>query len=1068
MGQITTGVGLVSGLDINNIVEQLIAIEARPKQLAEQRNEVIRSQQVAFQDISARLLALKGSSDKLSGSTAFSGTTSNSSNESVISVSSGVGATPGTYKFTVGRLVAAQQSITRGFQDANVTPIAPDGATMTFDRGESRLDSETRLSNLNGGAGIGRGYIRITDRAGSTAIVDLRSVVSVNDVIDRINTNTSANVLAQIDGDRLTLTDVSGGTGDLLVSDVGLTGTATALGLAGSGTGDGDGDDAVRTGSVINTVGRDTLLSSLNDGKGIRTDGGADLSITDGAGTTFTVDLSDKLTLGDVFDAVDDAATTAGAAVAAQVNADGTGIELVDAGGGGANFRVTSANGSNALVDLGLVDGATDTDADGVLDGDRVIASINSKLIRDLQGGLGIGGIVGEGVIPVDSSTLLADILQGAGPAANAGPNDDFRVTTKAGVTYGMNINALTTVGDLVTYIGARTGGDVTASIVDRSIVLTDNTGAAGNLVVTDGIGGATTASALGLVIDEDVTSVTGIDLDPLGVPASDAQFSITDSLGNAATVDLANSRSVQDILDAINNAGVGVSAQLNSAGNGIEITDTAGGADDLTIADTLGSAAAQLGIAGTYTEGVADSGDLEYAYVTEGTRIDDLGITRGRFTVNASNGFSYTVDLTQGNELTIQDVIDEINSGSPETFSGSGVKLVEAQVNATGDGITLIDNGPGVVAMSVEDAGSTTAAELGIAGTAENPGDNIEGGFETVITVTASDTLQSLATKINDADVGVSATIINDGSPGAPFRLSLSSEKAGTDAAFVFDDGGLGLNTITLSQAQDAVAFFGGNDPTQSVAIESKSNTLSSVIPGADISLLSVSDQPVTVTIALDDEAIVENASSLVTSLNGVFDTLDRYDSYNAETEERGLLLGDSTVAQIRNRLYNVLIQPNPELTGQYTSLSEIGIRVGQGARVEFDQEKFNEAMQNDRDAVEALLTFEQFELDENGEETDTLVAQGVGVEISKILERLTDDIDGVVQNKLDTLDRQVSLNEQRIEDLDARLEAKRQRLLSEFQAMETALAQMQDQSSALQQIQAISAPQSSSSAAG
>jgi len=299
MGQITTGVGLVSGLDINNIVEQLIAIEARPKQLAEQRNEVIRSQQVAFQDISARLLALKGSSDKLSGSTAFSGTTSNSSNESVISVSSGVGATPGTYKFTVGRLVAAQQSITRGFQDANVTPIAPDGATMTFDRGESRLDSETRLSNLNGGEGIGRGYIRITDRAGSTAIVDLRSVVSVNDVIDRINTNTSANVLAQIDGDRLTLTDVSGGTGDLLVSDVGLTGTATALGLAGTGTGDGDGDDAVRTGTVINTVGRDTLLSSLNDGKGIRVDGGADLSITDGAGTTFTVDLSDKLTLGD-------------------------------------------------------------------------------------------------------------------------------------------------------------------------------------------------------------------------------------------------------------------------------------------------------------------------------------------------------------------------------------------------------------------------------------------------------------------------------------------------------------------------------------------------------------------------------------------------------------------------------------------------------------------------------------------------------------------------------------------------------------------------------------------------
>ena len=64
-----------------------------------------------------------------------------------------------------------------------------------------------------------------------------------------------------------------------------------------------------------------------------------------------------------------------------------------------------------------------------------------------------------------------------------------------------------------------------------------------------------------------------------------------------------------------------------------------------------------------------------------------------------------------------------------------------------------------------------------------------------------------------------------------------------------------------------------------------------------------------------------------------------------------------------------------------------------------------FNNALQTDRDAVEALLTFEQFELDDDGEETDTLVAQGVGVEISKLLDRLTDDIDGVVQTKLNTL---------------------------------------------------------------
>lgn len=1052
MGQITTGVGLVSGLDINGIVEQLIAIEARPKNLVEQRNEVIRSQQVAFQDINARLLALKGSSDSISGTTSFSGTTSSSSDESVVSVSSGIGATPGTYQFTVGRLVAAQQSITRGFQDDNSTPVAPTGGTLTFDRGEARLDSETRLSNLNGGDGVSRGFVRITDRSGATALVDLRAVVSVNDVIERINTSTGTNVLAEVNGDGLTISDVSGGTGDLLITNVGTTGTATALGIAGNSTLDADGDDAVLTGSSINSVGRSSLLSSLNDGKGIRTDGGNDLVINYSGGTA-AIDLSDLLTLGDLFDAIDTA--TAGV-VTGQQNTDGTGISLTDTGGSGVGFNVASGNGSSAVVDLGLTDGQADDDADGTISGGRVIASINSKLLKDLLGGTGVSGIVGEGANVLNRNTLLANLYQGAGIGTDGTSANDIGIFDKTSGGKTFDLDSYTTVGDFVDAINTAGSIDVTATIVDGTIQLEDFSGGTGNLNVFD-FGGSTAAADLGIEIDEDVTGVSGLYLDPLNVPATDSQVQITDSAGASVTIDFSAARSVQDILDLINGAGVGVTASLNNAGNGIQITDTASGAGDLDISDSLGTTAQQLGLAGTFADGVSDTGDLDYAYVTGGTRIDDLGITRGKFSITDSQGISFTVDITQGNELTIDDLITEINGASPGG-------RVTAEVNESGDGITLIDNGPGTVAISVEDEGSTTAAELGIAGAASAAGENIAGSFETVIAVESTDTLQTLRNKINDADVGVSASIINDGSPGAPFRLSLNSDDAGTDGAFVFDDGGLGLNTITLSQAQDAVVFYGGNDPSKSIAVESKSNTLSSIIPGADISLLSVSDNPVTVTIALDDQSIIENAGSLADSLNGVFDTLDRYDSYNADTEERGLLLGDSTVAQIRSRLYNSLIQPNNELTGQYTSLSQIGIRVGAGARVEFDQDKFTTALQTDRDAVEALLTFEQFEVDpDTGDDTDVIAAQGVGVEISKLLARLTDDIDGLVQSKLDTLDSQVELNENRIEELDIRLEAKRLRLLSQFQAMESALAQLQDQSSSLSQIQQISAPQSS-----
>ena len=654
--------------------------------------------------------------------------------------------------------------------------------------------------------------------------------------------------------------------------------------------------------------------------------------------------------------------------------------------------------------------------------------------------------------MPVDASTALADILQGAGPAANAGGNYDFRITNRNGTSYNFNINALTTLGDLTNTINTNTAGSVTASIVDRKLVLTDNTGGTGNFTVANGIGGATTATALGVEIDAAVSTVTGVDLDPVGTPVVGASIQVTNSAGGGGAVDISGARSVSDILDAINAASLGVTATLNRAGNGIVLTDTAGGTGDLVVADAVGNAAAQLGLTGTFADGIADSGDLDYAYVNGGTRLDDLGIERGKFKIRDSSGATYTIDLTQGNENTIQDVLDEINSKNPATLL--------ARVNDTGDGIYIEDLGPGVTAIEITEDGSTTARDLGILGGATNPGDDIDGSFETTIDVTAADTLTSLRNKINDANIGIAASIINDGSPGAPFRLSLSSEKAGTDGAFVFDDGLLDLKATTLSRAQDAVVFYGGNDPATSIVVESKSNTLSSVIPGADISLLNISDRPVRVTIGLDDESIIGNASKLVTAFNGVIDTINKYDSYDAETEQRGLLLGDSTVARVRSALYNAVINPNRELTGQFTSLAQIGIKVGTGAKLEFDEAKFRTALQTDRDAVEALLTLEQFELDPTtGEETTTIAAQGVGVELNKLMERLTDDIDGIVQSQLNVLGQQVTQNDKRIEELNERLESKRERLESQFIAMEQALARLQDQSSALTQLSQVAA---------
>ena len=536
---------------------------------------------------------------------------------------------------------------------------------------------------------------------------------------------------------------------------------------------------------------------------------------------------------------------------------------------------------------------------------------------------------------------------------------------------------------------------------------------------------------------------VTGNDLDPTGVVLDGTEFTITNSAGGGGNVDLAGAESVQDIIDAINDAALGVRAELTNAGTGLKLTDTAGGTGDLIVADDpAGVLGSQLGLTGTIEDGEVASGPLGLQYVNAGSRLDNLGVARGRFTITDSDGRTATVALTQGNEQSIGDVLSEINS--------RGLAIV-ARVNETGDGLLLEDTGSGAVDITIAEDGSTTAAELGILGEF-TAGQDIDGSFRKTVTIDSTDTLQSLALKITDANVGVSATVINDGSPGAPYRLSLSSDTAGTGGAFTLDDGGLGLELNNVATAQDAVVFYGGNDPASALVVTAKSNTVDDLIDGASISLLSTSDDPIQITISDDPAALPSAAEAFVSSFNGLIDSINEFDSYNADTEERGLLLGDSAISRLRTSIYNSVIGANSGLTGQYNSLAQIGIREGDGARLQLDDEQFQAAIAADPQGVRDLFTFEQFEIDpETGEETDVVVAQGVGVEIDELLERLTDSTDGILERQVQILQDQIELNNDRIEQIDLTIEDKRDRLERDFANLELSLAELQDQQAAL-----------------
>ena len=134
--------------------------------------------------------------------------------------------------------------------------------------------------------------------------------------------------------------------------------------------------------------------------------------------------------------------------------------------------------------------------------------------------------------------------------------------------------------------------------------------------------------------------------------------------------------------------------------------------------------------------------------------------------------------------------------------------------------------------------------------------------------------------------------------------------------------------------------------------------------------------------------------------------------------------------------------------------------MRIGSGAKLEFDRDRFRDALDRDFENVADLFGARQLAPKDPIEVApgvtvrpteDVFEIQGVAEQIKTLADSLTNSIDGFLTQKGRTLDSQIRLQEQRIVGIDEQLANKRTRLEAQFLAMERAIAQLQTQQSAL-----------------
>jgi len=237
-------------------------------------------------------------------------------------------------------------------------------------------------------------------------------------------------------------------------------------------------------------------------------------------------------------------------------------------------------------------------------------------------------------------------------------------------------------------------------------------------------------------------------------------------------------------------------------------------------------------------------------------------------------------------------------------------------------------------------------------------------GGVKSVTIDSTNNTLTGIRDAVNNANIGVNATIVNDGGT-TPYRLAFSSASSGISNSMsisVTGDAAIGsllsndpTGTQNLAQTMEAK---NANLKVNGVAITKTSNTVTDAIQGVTLNLnkLTATNTPVNLSIAKDTTSITAAANSFVSSYNSLYNTLKSVSAYKTASTSAGSLAGDPAIRQMMSELRDIL--SSTVSGGSLSSLADAGISNSPGVGLVLDSTKFNAAMNSNLTDLSNLFT--------------------------------------------------------------------------------------------------------------
>ena len=296
------------------------------------------------------------------------------------------------------------------------------------------------------------------------------------------------------------------------------------------------------------------------------------------------------------------------------------------------------------------------------------------------------------------------------------------------------------------------------------------------------------------------------------------------------------------------------------------------------------------------------------------------------------------------------------------------------------------------------------------------------------------NNSLNGIRDAINNAGLPITASIVGS---GGEYRLVILSNTTGTEGEVTIDVSGLSGGTETLSFSdiqppQNAQLLLGvTTDTSTPLSFEFSSNTVTGLLPGVTLNLLSSSSSSVTVEVKEDTSLLQEQIEKFVENYNDVVNTIDNLTFYDPDSGEKGSFLGDVNLSIIQMQLERAVTSVVSSAPEEVNSLSMLGVKLTKTGLLQIeDREALSEKLSTNSAGIKELFT------------------KGVAKNLSQTIQGMTVYGSGTLWLKQDMYQRMIRDIDKRITSLEEIMDLKEERLWRQYTNLETYLSNMQSQS--------------------